>query len=105
MRTALNAHEFPRAEQLHLSCGFRSLDSAYKKGEKDVGELGIGYLGSEDQYPDTAAVLHPISAMEAVIHTFFQERYRAAFNPSALIELRRHQCQWQKCGTKDTAKQ
>ena len=59
---------------LYLSRSLKSLDSAYKKGEKDVAELGIAYLASEHpvayirQFP-AYAVLHPISAMDAVVRT------------------------------------
>ena len=70
-RKELDKHEFPEAEQLYLlgvPC-LSKLEPQYRKGEKDVAELGIGCLGSElrgAQLPDTC-VLYPISAMEAVV--------------------------------------
>ena len=69
-------HKFPKDEQLRLFgiTTWNMIPPEYRKGVKDIGELHICCLGSELEDKklllEVFVVLHPICAMEAVVHTY-----------------------------------
>ena len=76
-RKVLGDHKFPKSEQLHIFgiTSWVQIPLEYRAGEKDIGELKMCCLGSEYKGKKMLrlgvfAVLHPIYAMKAVVHTY-----------------------------------